>query len=289
MTNMKTSTSKKDVNKLDRIKGALYGFAIGDAMGATTEFLTSGQIQNRYDGVDDIIGGGWLNLKAGDVTDDTQMSMCIMEAIMKSGKATNDVILGNIKDNFIMWYMGVPKDVGAACASGIEYMMMGHTGATKDDKVLGNGSLMRALPIALLGSNFVELNILQGRMTHNNEKCDGYVGLYHNVISTMVTKDIDVTINSDIKSKPTGYIVDTFNNVCYWSSKDSFEDCIIGAVNDGGDSDTIAAISGSLSGARLGYQAVPEKWINKLDKEVRTVLDKYAQYVIDCKSENIFK
>lgn len=277
------------MRKIDRIKGALYGFAIGDAMGATTEFLTSGQIRNRYGTVEDIVGGGWLELKAGNVTDDTQMSMCIMEAIMKSGKAANDVILGNIKDNFIMWYVSNPPDVGSACSKGIQNLMLGKLNVIPEDEVLGNGSLMRALPIALLGSNFVGLNVLQGRMTHNNEKCDGYIELYHNVISTMVTKDIDVIIESDVKSKPTGYIVDTFNNACYWSGKYTFEDCIIGAVNDGGDSDTIAAISGSLSGARLGYQAIPEKWINKLDKEVRTVLDKYAQYVIDCKLENIFK
>lgn len=55
---------------MDKVKGALYGFAIGDSMGATNEFKTKEQIE--YEGkVTDLIGGGWLNLNAGEVTDDT--------------------------------------------------------------------------------------------------------------------------------------------------------------------------------------------------------------------------
>lgn len=56
--------------------------------------------------------------------------------------------------------------------------------------------------------------------------------------------------------EPSGYIRDTFNNSLYWAGKPSFEEAIIGAVNDGGDADTIAAITGSIAGTRFGYDAI---------------------------------
>ncbi|MDU7926137.1 MAG: ADP-ribosylglycohydrolase family protein, partial [Finegoldia magna] len=58
----------------DRIKGALYAFAIGDSMGATTEFMTEEEITAKYGRITDIVGGGCLDLKAGECTDDTDMS-----------------------------------------------------------------------------------------------------------------------------------------------------------------------------------------------------------------------
>ena len=52
---------------LDRALGAYLGFACGDALGATVEFMTPKQIHKHYGVHQDIIGGGWLNLEAGQV------------------------------------------------------------------------------------------------------------------------------------------------------------------------------------------------------------------------------
>ena len=60
-----------------RAGAAFLGMAIGDAMGATTEFMTPMEIQARYGTLKKIVGGGWLRLKPGQVTDDTEMSFCI--------------------------------------------------------------------------------------------------------------------------------------------------------------------------------------------------------------------
>lgn len=68
----------------NRVLGSLLGFAIGDAMGATTEFMTRAEISHKYGEVNDIIGGGWLNLKAGEVTDDTQMMTIVAKARMEN-------------------------------------------------------------------------------------------------------------------------------------------------------------------------------------------------------------
>ena len=49
------------------------------------------------------------------------------------------------------------------------------------------------------------------------------------------------------------------------------------AVNAGGDADTRAAITGSLSGALYGYDAIPQRWIDQLSQDVKVKIDKYAK------------
>jgi ADP-ribosyl-[dinitrogen reductase] hydrolase len=65
---------------MDRALGAFFGVAIGDALGATVEFMTAREIACEYKVHNQIIGGGWLNIKPGRVTDDTEMSLALGEA-----------------------------------------------------------------------------------------------------------------------------------------------------------------------------------------------------------------
>lgn len=48
---------------------------------------------------------------------------------------------------------------------------------------------------------------------------------------------------------------------------DSFEDCIICAVNHDGDSDSTGAIAGNIIGAILGYSAIPTHYLENLEIE----------------------
>lgn len=262
--------------KRDKIAGAVYGFAIGDAMGATTEFMTEDQIKNCYGKVTNIYGGGWLNLKPGDVTDDTQMTLCVMDAAIVSG-GEKSVFEKHCIMNFIEWYKSNPPDVGGQCAKGIVALM--HGKVTKDMKSAGNGGLMRALPCALLG--WEDLNILQNNLTHPSHECVTAIVWYQNMIQSALN-DIDNWEDSEYAKaflrEPTGYIKNTMDNAWVWACQSTFEDCIIGAVNHGGDADTIAAIAGGISGARFGYDAIPRRWIDKLDPQVKTKLDKFIAF-----------
>lgn len=256
----------------NKIAGAIYGSAIGDAMGATTEFMNREQIKKRYGKVTDIIGGGWLSLEAGKVTDDTQMTICVMSALMDDIKLFEE----HCMNNFIKWYQMGPKDVGGQCQRGITYAMsIGHF-IERDDLALGNGSLMRAMPCALI--NRPDLNVAQGKLTHNNLECSQTILKYTRLIQNILHNDL---YTYKVKSilEPSGYIRNTFNNSLYWASKSSFEEAIIGAVNDGGDADTIAAITGSIAGARFGYDTIPQRWINQLDPEVKIYLEKFKNFV----------
>jgi ADP-ribosyl-[dinitrogen reductase] hydrolase len=63
-------------------KGALLGVAIGDALGATLEFMTREEIKKKYGLHRDITGGGCWHLSPGEVTDDTDMTLCVAKGIL---------------------------------------------------------------------------------------------------------------------------------------------------------------------------------------------------------------
>lgn len=267
----------------DKIAGAVYGFAIGDAMGATTEFASSKQVKKIYGHVDDIIGGGWLHLKAGEVTDDTQMMICVMDAIMRA-KGNTEAFKQRCGYNFVKWLAGKPKDIGSQCYKGIANIRdHGLLCMSPDKNALGNGSLMRALPCALIGN--IDWNDAQGRMTHNNYICNDMITFYHNMIQIILNdQPFTRTSKEDKLKEPTGHVVNTLNNAEYWFwTSETFNEAIDGAVNDGGDADTIAALTGGLAGAYYGFDQIPEKWVQKLDKKVKKNLEKFIDFCCQTK------
>ncbi len=44
----------------------------------------------------------------------------------------------------------------------------------------------------------------------------------------------------------------------------NFEDAVLGAVNIGRDTDTIAAIAGAICGASQGIQSIPDRWVKRI-------------------------
>jgi ADP-ribosylglycohydrolase len=45
---------------------------------------------------------------------------------------------------------------------------------------------------------------------------------------------------------------------------ENYRDCVLKAVNLGGDTDTIAAVSGGLAGLYYGKEGIPKEWLNTL-------------------------
>lgn len=279
---MKNMLKSKDFE--DKARGALYGFAIGDAMGATTEFMDADDIRKQYGRVEDIIGGGWLGLKPGQVTDDTQMMICVMDALEKNVKHGNGngSFLHFAGDNFVKWYESGPKDIGSQCSKGIAYYKRYGKVRVAKPTELGNGGLMRAVPCAIWDDPY--LNEVQNSVTHNNDKCRLYLNWYSLALKNCFDHDWPYAKLGKREEKlldPTGCITNTYNNaMVYATNSVSFASAIIWAVNDGGDADTIGALTGALAGAMYGYRAIPEKWLDVLDPEVKKYFEKFLNFLL---------
>lgn len=76
---------------------------------------------------------------------------------------------------------------------------------------------------------------------------------------------IDKLDENEIYSE--GYVVYSLEAALWCLLKtESFEECVLKAVNLGGDSDTTAAIAGGLAGALYGLDAIPQRWLDTLLK-----------------------
>ncbi len=72
----------------DRARGLMLGLGIRDALFGPLEFLTPEAIVYQHGGpVRDMIGGGWLRLRPGQVTDDTEMALCLARKVFRGRSA----------------------------------------------------------------------------------------------------------------------------------------------------------------------------------------------------------
>ena len=83
-------------------------------------------------------------------------------------------------------------------------------------------------------------------------------------------KDDDIPEEEAIRELGEGWIAEEAIAIaifCVMRHIDSFEDCIISAVNHDGDSDSTGAIAGNIIGAILGYSAIPRRFLDTLEVE----------------------
>ncbi len=281
-----------------RASAAFLGLAIGDALGATAEFMTPMEIRAKYGTLKKIVGGGWLRLKAGRVTDDTEMSLCIARAIRECGAWD----LTAIAEQFAAWMKSRPVDIGATCARGIgDYIRKGTLEVPFNEWDAGNGGVMRMVPVALgtLGDDRLLQTwaVQQAHLTHNHPLSDAAcvaVGrMVHqaligaSIASLKTIADDLVACHPKFRYRPylrnsTAYVVDTMQTVLhYFFSTDSFEACLIGVVNQGGDADTTGAIAGMIAGAFYGINHLPRRWLWRLDRDVRNEADELAHHLVN--------
>ncbi|MDQ3023642.1 MAG: ADP-ribosylglycohydrolase family protein, partial [bacterium] len=107
---------------LDQFRGCLLGLACGDALGAPLEFLSAAEVAAKHGTVTEMLGGGWLNLRPGQVTDDTQMTLCVAESYIENGGFAPQ----DIADRFVEWYRTGPVDIGNLTRTACENLQYGY-------------------------------------------------------------------------------------------------------------------------------------------------------------------
>jgi poly(ADP-ribose) glycohydrolase ARH3 len=75
---------------------------------------------------------------------------------------------------------------------------------------------------------------------------------------------------------------------CYLANRASFEKAIESAIFLGGDTDTIASMTGAISGAALGERAIPERWLKRATEAVYTP-ERIRQIALDLYRKGLAK
>jgi ADP-ribosyl-[dinitrogen reductase] hydrolase len=68
------------LTKSERLKGLLFGLAVGDAMGVPFEFMQPKQIESEQ--FLKMKGFGTYNQPPGSFSDDTSMTVCLIESLI---------------------------------------------------------------------------------------------------------------------------------------------------------------------------------------------------------------
>lgn len=269
----------------ERALGAYLGLAVGDALGAPVEFMTAREIRDRYGTLRHMAGGGWLRLRPGQITDDTEMSLCLGRALIDSGGWS----ARSAAREFAEWLRKRPIDVGNTCRRGIQrYISKGTLSTPPNEGDAGNGAAMRILPLALATLHdddaFAQGALEQAHITHNHPLSDAAVLTLGRMVHHLVCGEGGAKCRDEADQllathkqfcfdpypgRASGYIVDTMQTVLDgFFTTSGFEDCLIKVVNRGDDADTTGALAGMLAGAQYGYRSIPATWLKKLDVSV---------------------
>lgn len=272
----------------DMIKSAIYGFAVADAVGVPFEFRNRDQFKCA-----DMVGYGTWNQPKGTWSDDTSMVLATMDAF----KPETEVTLDQIMRNFSKWYHdgkytphGNCFDIGGTTRQAIDKYDSGFgidaCGGT-DEYSNGNGALMRILPFVFFEYDEDIIDRVAG-ITHNTSRskfaCEMYIKVAQSLIGgTFDPFDPYINMIREMQReniKSTGYVLDTLI-ACLWSflNSTSYKEAVLNAVNLGGDTDTIAALTGALAGIYYGFSNIPKSWVKNLanKKLIDNIIDQFRK------------
>lgn len=269
----------------NRILGGLFGVAVGDALGGTTEFMNEAEIRREYGWLEEIIGGGVWNLEAGEITDDTAMTIAVARGIIQNPEDPIEAI----GEHFLKWKDTNPKDIGNIIRTVFGLYDGNWTEAARragqllNGQTAGNGTLMRCLPIALAyrdAAAMEEVTRRHSEMTHEDPLATEACLIYNRIARRLLQgEQLTSAIRTEITgtryeqllnceppvTPPDGFVVHTMQWVVHHLLEaETFEEVVQRAANGGGDSDTIGAIAGGLAGIYWGCDGIPSRYADKI-------------------------
>ena len=237
-------------------------------------------------------------------TDDTVMTTAVAEAVMEGGKSR--YFIEYMK---LYGYLYLNKGYGGAFAKWIT------SKESEPYNSWGNGSAMRVSPcgwIAKLNIPIEEglkltedLAKKSAEVTHNHPegikgaqataaaifymrhgKSKNAINEYKKILKDYIQNKYQYNLNFTLNEIRSTY---DFNESCQetvpqaivsFLESESFEDAIRNAISIGGDSDTLAAITGSIAEAAYGIpEDIKEKAMSYLDAEIKEVYYKWINFL----------
>ena len=307
------SSARRSTNsdeQLNRVRGCLFGLAVGDAVGSSVEFMAPG----TFPPVEDMIGGGPFDLAPGQWTDDTSMALCLAESLIECGEFNP----ADQMERYLSWYRrghlsstGRCFDIGMTVADALHrYEATGDPfSGSPDPQKAGNGSLMRLAPVPMFFWRNLPVAIERAadssRTTHQARTavdacrylCALIVGALHGAAKETLLSSwywtsgplapevAEIAAGSFKRRNPpeiigSGYVIRSLE-AALWAffRADTYKEGCLLAANLGDDADTTAAIYGQLAGAYHGLQGIPAEWVSRLAQ--RELIDSYSSRLFE--------
>jgi ADP-ribosyl-[dinitrogen reductase] hydrolase len=283
----------------DAAATVLLGLACGDALGRPVEFQSADAIAAQHGTVTEMLGDGTHGQPAGTVTDDTDLALCIARSLVD-----NEAFDGqDVAERFHEWYESGPFDIGLMTADALREFGRGTSWRDAGRNVwqhrqegsnAGNGSVMRCAPYAIAFTDDLDslarVSKQSSAITHYDSRCTYGCAILNTTIAGFLRGEDDplaTALNRVDNDAPdelvealrvvpdlideeqlrtTGYVVHTLQTALHDAlTADSAADAIMTAVNRGGDTDTVGAVTGAIAGARFSDEALPEQWLDVLE------------------------
>ena len=142
--------------KAERILGALYGQALGDAMGMPSELWPRTRVKAHFGWIDRFLPGPEENNAAcyfqrAEFTDDTSMALCLADALLaRNGQIDPDLIGRNILDWALKFDAFNKNVLGPTSKIALNAIRDGKPVAELENNGVTNGAAMRVSPLGCL-------------------------------------------------------------------------------------------------------------------------------------------
>lgn len=288
------------------MSNVLLGTAVGDALGVPFEtHLVNNPELVKWDGKT-FLGSEHHNLRPGQFSDDTQMSIEVAESLIQNGFDPED-----LAKRYVEWLTsGRARGYGRTTLLAVHNLMEGkHWSQSGVPGSYGNGTAMRAAPFGIYFRNDLQEVInackVDSAITHASEEAEaGSIAIgvasalavqhdtedllerIHAMLPDSKVKSIIYTLGSliDAKHIPAASALrvlgtkadvrQTVPSALYCFLKfNNYYDAILAAIKAGGDTDTTAAIVGGLFGAKLGMQGIDRSFYTVEDFDRLIKLD----------------
>ncbi len=292
----------------DRFVGCLLGVLVGDAWGSHFEGLPADMIADRHPTREHLLHE--LPDTPWRYTDDTQMTIGVAEALIQDGEIIESTLCQAFAENYAPQrrYGGGAHMVIEAIRRGEDHRQLAHN--LFPGGSFGNGAAMRVAPVGLQFHNDLERLWQQARLaslpTHVHPlgiegaqllavavaECLRESNLDSQLLWTTLQQhatqaEFCSKLGDAVQADTPAAVAQLGNGIaalesvvtavaCFLLAPDSFSDVITHAIYLGGDTDTIAAMAGALSGAHLGRGAIPPALLEPIEDD-----SKGRSYIVD--------